>query len=66
MRGGDRRDPFRVRPARREDAPVWAALRHELWPDQPAAELAAEAEAFFRVTDPRLARSWWQSPAREP
>jgi len=43
-----------IRPAEPRDVPVWARLRHALWPDQSAEELLAEASAFFREPDSRL------------
>jgi aminoglycoside 6'-N-acetyltransferase I len=36
-----------IRPARREDAEIWAALRLKLWPDADAGELSAETHAFL-------------------
>jgi aminoglycoside 6'-N-acetyltransferase I len=38
---------FQVRAAQARDVQSWGRLRHALWPSEPAAELAAEAEAFF-------------------
>ena len=36
-----------VRPATRQDAAAWSALRAALWPEGDAIELRAEVEAFF-------------------
>jgi aminoglycoside 6'-N-acetyltransferase I len=38
---------MRVRPATRQDAAAWLALRAALWPEADAAELRVEADAFF-------------------
>jgi aminoglycoside 6'-N-acetyltransferase I len=38
---------FRIRHAEPADAPAWAALRGELWPEEEASILAAEAMRFF-------------------
>jgi aminoglycoside 6'-N-acetyltransferase I len=35
---------------------VWADLRHELWPEEPPSELAAEAARFFQRAEPQLAQ----------
>ena len=43
-----------VRAVRWGELEPWAALRHKLWPDQPLAELAAEAAAFLEGREPRL------------
>jgi aminoglycoside 6'-N-acetyltransferase I len=43
-----------VRPAQPADAAAWAALRAALWPEAGAAELAAEAERFFRGGVPNV------------
>jgi aminoglycoside 6'-N-acetyltransferase I len=39
---------FTVRAVTPEDLDRWADMRHGLWPDQPRADLAAEAATFFR------------------
>jgi aminoglycoside 6'-N-acetyltransferase I len=36
-----------VRPATRQDAAAWAAVRAALWPEADAMQLRAEADAFF-------------------
>ena len=45
--GPESHGEFQVRAARRQDVPSWSRLRKALWPSESAAELAAEAEAFF-------------------
>lgn len=36
-----------IRPATRQDAAAWSALRAALWPEADAAELRTEVDAFF-------------------
>lgn len=38
---------IRVRSAAPADAPVWARMRHALWPEQDSAALAAETAQYF-------------------
>jgi aminoglycoside 6'-N-acetyltransferase I len=38
---------MRIRPATRQDAAAWSALRAALWPEGDVTELRAEVEAFF-------------------
>jgi aminoglycoside 6'-N-acetyltransferase I len=47
---------LRIRPAGRGDAAVWATLRHQLWPEESASELSAEAAGFFEGADAQVAQ----------
>lgn len=47
---------MRVRQAEAGDAPVWAAMRHALWPDADPRELAEEIPAI--LADPTQLWTW--------
>jgi len=39
---------FSIRPAKKTDAPAWAAMRHALWPEASAGELARELAPLMK------------------
>ena len=43
---------MQIRPLARDDIPPWVALRAELWPDQPLAELDDEGRAALAADPP--------------
>lgn len=46
---------FLIRPAESADAPMWLRLRHELWPDEPLAELEPDLAVYLGRPDTHLA-----------
>lgn len=57
---------MRVAEATPADADTWAEFRHALWPDEPFAELAAEARDSFHGGVPTIAAAFLAWEGKEP